>query len=81
MNMYFLFRKSNFLCIFVGWGELWKKMLAGALRSKEIHVGETKVRKILREINPNAQKARQYSAARSLNPKVYKADYFGHKIH
>ena len=56
-------------------------MLTGALRSKGIHVGETKVGKILKEINPNAQKARQYSVGRSLNPKVYKADYFGHKIH
>ena len=56
-------------------------MLTGTLRSKGILVGETKVGKILKEINPNAQKAREYSSGRSLNPKVYKADYFGHKIH
>ena len=56
-------------------------MLTGALLIKGIHVGETKIEKILKEFNPNAQKARQYSAGRSLNPKVYKADYFGHKIH
>ena len=36
---------------------------------------------LLKEINPNSQKAREYSAGRSLNPKVWKADYFGHKIH
>ena len=56
-------------------------MLSGALRCKGIHVGETKLGKSLKEINLNAQKARQYSAGRSLNPKVYKTDYFGHKIH
>ena len=56
-------------------------MLTGTLRSKGSLVGETKIGKILKEINPNAQKAREYSAGRSLNPKVYKADYFGHKIH
>ena len=56
-------------------------MLTGALLIKGIHVGETKIEKFLKEFNPNAQKARQYSAGRSLNPKVYKADYFGHKIH
>ena len=56
-------------------------MLTGALQSKGIHVGKRKVGKILEEINPNAQKARQYSAGRSCNPKVCKADSFGHKIH
>ena len=55
-------------------------MLTSALRSKGILVGEAKVGNILKEINPNAQKARQYLAGRSLNPKVYKADYFGPKI-
>ena len=40
-----------------------------------------KVAKILKEIYPNAEKTREYSAGECLNPKVYKADYFGHKIH
>lgn len=56
-------------------------MLSGALRSKGIQIGETKVGKVLYEINPNAQKRRGSTAGRSLNPKTYKADYFGHKIH
>lgn len=34
----------------------------------------------MQEIKQNAQKARQYFAGRSLNPKIYKTDYFGHKI-
>ena len=55
-------------------------MWTGALQSKWIHVGEIKVGKLLQEIKRNAQKARQYFAGRSLNPKVYKTDYFGHKI-
>ena len=56
-------------------------MITGALWSIGIHADETKLGKILKEFNPNVQKARQYSAGRSHNPKVYKADYFGHKIH
>ena len=56
-------------------------MLTDALLINGIHVGETKIEKFLKEFNPNAQKARQYSAGRSLNPKVYKAYYFGYKIH
>ena len=56
-----------------------KKILTGALQSKGILVNGTKFENILREINPNTQEARQYSAGRFLNPKVHKADYFGHK--
>ena len=56
-------------------------MLTGALRSRGICVGETKVGQVLKEIDPSAQKRRKSMAARSLNPKVYNADYFGHKIH
>ena len=33
------------------------------------------------EIDPEAQRKRQNVAGRSLNPKVYNAEYFGHKIH
>ena len=56
-------------------------MLTGALVSKGILVDERKVGKILKDINWNARKAREYSVGKRLNPKVYKADYFGHKIH
>ena len=54
-------------------------MLPGELRSKGHLLAETKVWKVLKEINSNAQKDRQYSS--SLNLKLYKTDYFGHKIH
>ena len=56
-------------------------MLTGALRSKGITIGETTVGKTLREVNPVAQKKREVTAGRSLNPKVYRADYFGQKVH
>ena len=56
-------------------------MLTGSLRSKGVQVGETKVGQILKNIAPAAQHRRKDTAGRSLNPKVYQADYFGHKIH
>ena len=56
-------------------------MLTGMLRSRGTYVGECKVGKIMRVINPTAQNIRRATAGRSLNPKVYKADYFGHKLH
>jgi len=49
-------------------------MLTGVLRSRGLKIGENKVGNVLREINPTAHNTR-------LNPKIYKADYFGHKIH
>ena len=50
------------------------------MKAKGINVGETKIGKILGEINPEAQRKRQKVAGRSLNPKVYNAEYFSHKI-
>ena len=51
------------------------------MKAKGINVGETKIGKILGEINPEAQIKMQKVAGRSLNPKVYNAEYFGHKVH
>ena len=56
-------------------------MVTGMLRSEGINVGEVKVGKLLREINPTASTNRCQNAGRNLNPKTYKADYFGQKIH
>ena len=58
-----------------------RRMMHGVMKAKGINVGETKIGKILGEINPEAQRKRQNVADRSLNPKVYNAEYFGHKIH
>ena len=51
------------------------------MKAKGINVGEKKIGKILGEINPEAQIKMQKVAGRSLNPKVYNAEYFGHKVH
>ena len=58
-----------------------RKMLHGVMKAKGINVGEAKIGKILDEINPEAQRKRQNVAGRSLNPKVYNVEYFGHKIY
>ena len=58
-----------------------RKIMYGVMKTKEIYVGETKMGKLLGEINPEAQAKRQNVAGRSLNPKVYNAKYFGDKIH
>jgi len=55
--------------------------MTGCLRSKGIHISEKKVGSALRKICPKSQANRQRQAGRSLNPKVYNADYFGHKVH
>ena len=51
------------------------------MRSQGLPIGERKVGAILREHNPAAQNRRKEKAGRSFNPKVYRADYFGHKVH
>ena len=56
-------------------------MMTGALRSEGIRVGEKMVGRVLNKINPTATNKRRTNAGRSLNPKQYKADYFGHKVH
>ena len=53
----------------------------GYLRSKGRKISKGKVRKALRETNPNTSRGRSNIAARSLNPKVYNASYFGEKLH
>ena len=51
------------------------------MKAKKINVGETKIGKLLSEINPEAQPKRQNVVGRSLNPKVYNAKIFVDKIH
>ena len=58
-----------------------RKMMYGALQDDGIRVGERMIGKVLNAINPTATESRRTNAGRSLNPKQYKADYFGHKIH
>ena len=56
-------------------------MMTGLLRSKGICVSEGKVRQSLKRLNPASHQIRHETAGRSLNPKCYNADYFGHKVH
>ena len=53
----------------------------GVLHSEGIRVGEKMIGKVLREVNPSASCRRRTNAGRSLNPKQYKADHFGQKLH
>ena len=56
-------------------------MMTGLLRSKGICVSEGKVRQSLKRLDPASHQIRHETAGRSLNPKCYNADYFGHKVH
>ena len=56
-------------------------MITGLLRSKGICVNEGKVRQSLKRFDPVSHQIRHETAGRSLNPKCYSADYFGHKVH
>ena len=54
----------------------------GYLRGvKGVRASERRVGDALREINPTAANNRAVTAGRSLNPRTYTADYFGHKLH
>ena len=55
-------------------------MMTGLLRSKKIFINEKKIRKALKVVDPVAHQRRTTTAGRSINPRVYKADYFGHKV-
>ena len=59
-----------------------RKMMTGYLRGvKGVRVAEVRVGGALRELNPAASSRRAETAGRSLNPRTYHADYFGHKLH
>lgn len=58
-------------------------MITGYLnRSHKIRpLGEKRVGKVLKEINPRNYNRRCTNTARIQNPIPYRADYFGHKLH
>ena len=58
-----------------------RKMMTGVLRSHGVSVCEEKVGQSLSRLDPSSQRKRAKTAGRSLNPKCYSADYFGHKVH
>ena len=56
-------------------------MMTGRLRSMGVSISERKVGNALNKICPSTQAEWCMQAGRSFNTKVYKADYFGHKMH
>ena len=56
-------------------------MMTVLLRSKDICNSEGKVRQSLERLDSASHQIRHETAGRSLNPKCYNADYFGHKAH
>ena len=62
-------------------GSYGRKMMTGFLRAKGIVAGERRIGDALRRVNPTSNARRSDTAGRSLNPKVYTAEYFGHKLH
>ena len=58
-----------------------RKIVYGVMKTKMINAGETKIGKLLSEIDPEAQTKRQNVVGRSLNPKVCNGKIFVDKIH
>ena len=56
-------------------------MMTGVLLSKGVSVCEGNIGKSLKRLDPVSQSRREETAGRSLNPKCYTAEYFGHKVH
>ena len=55
--------------------------MTGLIRSNGIRVCEQKVGESLKRLDSEAQRRREETAGRSLNPRCYSAEYFGHKVH
>ncbi|XP_019859201.1 PREDICTED: uncharacterized protein LOC109587405 isoform X2 [Amphimedon queenslandica] len=58
-----------------------RKTMKGLLASEGKVIGEERVGRALRQVNPVHHHARQTVTARLINPIPYHADYFGHKLH
>ena len=58
-----------------------RKTMTGLLASQGLKVSQVRVRASLRCTNPLHHHQRKNSTARQLNPILYSAEYFGHKVH
>ena len=70
----------SLLCVKVV-GNYGKKMMTGRSRSMGDSISERNIGIALKKMCPSTQAERCMQAGRSFNPEVYKADYFGHKLH
>jgi len=57
-----------------------RKMITGLIRSEGKNISEVVVGKTLKDLNSSASATRASTRARNLNPKLYRANYFGHKV-
>lgn len=55
--------------------------MTGYLRSSGVNISEVKGRKALKRVSSEAQHHRATTTGQSLNPKIYRANYFGNKLH
>ena len=55
--------------------------MTGYLRSQGSNISERKVGESMRRTDIAGCSRRMETVGRSLNPKLYHADYFGHKLH
>ena len=56
-------------------------MMTGVLASRGYHVSEVRVGYSLRRVNPGYHRQRQERTYRQINPALYRANYFGEKMH
>ena len=62
-------------------GNYGRKIMMGRLRRMGVSKSERKVGNALKKICPSTQAELCIQSGRLFNPKVYKEDYFGHKLH
>ena len=55
--------------------------MSGVLASRGFHVSEVRVGHSLQCVDPGHHRQRRENSYRQLNPLIYRADYFGEKLH
>jgi len=58
-----------------------RRMMKGVLESRGVKVAESRVANALQRVEPVQYEHRRNDTADRLNPSVYVALYFGHKLH
>ena len=58
-----------------------RKMMGGFLKSQGFKIAEQRIGESLHRVDPMHHTLRRNITNRSINPQIYKANYFGHKLH